>query len=117
MEVDPLLHVFFFWPCWEDTVKKVQGEDQCKNHHIILAITTLVPQNSLISDSNSEDQITEIQPTANRQSIYSSSSEQAVKIIGYKATLKLLSKYQMHQYVQVLGLNIAYVLMPYEKIR
>ena len=84
MEVDPLLHVFFFSPCWEDTVKKVQGEDQCKNHHIILAITTLVPLNSLISDSNSEDQITEIQPTAYRQSIRSSSSEQAVKVIGYK---------------------------------
>lgn len=38
-----------------------------------MAITALVPQNNLISNSNGGDQITETQPTANTQ-----------KVIGYE---------------------------------
>lgn len=44
-----------------------------------MAITTLVPQNSLIINCNGGDLITEIQPTANKQ-----------KLLAIKITMKLL---------------------------
>ena len=92
MEADVLLHVFSFQRCWEGTVKSVQREDQGNDHHNNLAIIALVPQ---ITTEKVEIKFAGIENRANAQGISSSSSKQAIRVIGYKCnnetTVKVLN--------------------------